>query len=195
VGAFSVDKAKGFDMSHRFSYRSFSACIVTVLMVWMGPGGSSATHTLHRSHTGHTNYGFAPTFIPPTSLGRSQTTIALLTNTTAQINVVGFGFTSPSGQLSFTDATTGNPVAAPVTFDTATAMTTLSPQVTTSTGANSLPDWTELADLNADGILDLVTSLSGTDSITVRLGNGNGSFRPATTILIAAGFAPGEAMR
>jgi Bacterial Ig-like domain (group 3)/FG-GAP-like repeat len=180
-------------MSHWFSYRSFSACIVTVFLVWMGPGRNAAIHTLHRSHTGYTNRGLASAFIPPTNLGRSQTTIASLTNTTAQINVFGFGFTAPSGLLSFTDATTGNPVAPTVMLDTATATTALSPQATTSTGANSSPDWTELADLNDDGILDLITSLSGTDSITVRLGNGDGGFGMATTILISAGFAPGEA--
>jgi hypothetical protein len=47
--------------------------------------------------------------------------------------------------------------------------------------------------LNGDGILDLVTSLSAIDSFSVRLGNGNGTFRPATVFLITTGFVPGEA--
>jgi hypothetical protein len=79
-----------------------------------------------------------------------------------------------------------------VTLNTATAAPSLLPQVTTSTGANSLPVWTELADVNGDGILDLITSVFGTDSINVQLGNGNGTFGTATPILISAGFGPAE---
>ena len=127
-----------------------------------------------------------------TNLGRSQTTIASLTSTSAAINVFGFGFTAPSGQLAFTDVTSSTPVAAPVTLNTATAMTSLLPQATTSTGANTLPVWTTLADLNGDGKPDLVTSLYLTDSVSVRLGNGDGTFQAASNILIASGFGPAE---
>ena len=127
-----------------------------------------------------------------TVAGKSQTTIASLTSTTATINVFGFGFTAPSGELSFNDVTTSSPVAAPVTLNTATATTALLPQVTSSTGANTLPVWTTLADLNGDGKLDLVTSLYLTDSVSVQLGNGDGTFQPATDILIATGFGPAE---
>jgi hypothetical protein len=62
--------------------------------------------------------------------------------------------------LAFTDTTSGDPVAAPVTLNTATAASALLPQVTTSTGVNSLPVWTELDDLNSDGILDLLLRYS-----------------------------------
>jgi len=127
-----------------------------------------------------------------TNLGKSLTTIASLTATAAQIDVFGFGFTAPSGQLAFNDVTTGSPVTAPVTLNTATAVPSLLPQVTTGTGANSLPVWTELADLNGDGILDLITSVYGTDSVTVQRGEGDGTFGPATPILIATGFGPAE---
>jgi hypothetical protein len=127
-----------------------------------------------------------------TNLGHSSTTIAALTATTATIDVFGFGFTAPSGQLAFTDTTSSNPVAAPVTLNTATATTGLTPQVTTSTGVNSLPDWTTLGDINGDGKLDLVASIFGTDSVSVQLGNGDGTFQAATTILISAGFGPAE---
>lgn len=127
-----------------------------------------------------------------TNLGHSSTTIASLTATTATIDVLGFGFTAPSGQLTFTDTTSGTPVAAPVTLNTATATTALTPQVTTSTGANSLPDWTTLGDVNGDGKLDLITSVYTTNSVSVQLGNGDGTFQAATTILISAGFGPAE---
>ena len=138
------------------------------------------------------NYTFSYVGGILTVAGKSQTTIASLTSTTATINVFGFGFTPPSGQLSFTDVTSGNPVAAPVTLNTATAATSLLPQVTTSTGADTLPVWTTLADLNGDGKTDLVTSLYLTDSVSVQLGNGDGTFQAATNILIASGFGPAE---
>jgi hypothetical protein len=64
--------------------------------------------------------------------------------------------------------------------------------VTTSTGSNTLPVWTELADVNGDGIPDLITSLYQTDSVTVQLGNGDGTFGAATSILIGSGFGPAE---
>jgi FG-GAP-like repeat len=153
---------------------------------------SSGSHTLALSYGGDTNYAVASTTVSLTILGKSQTTIAALTSTTATIDVFGFGLTAPSGQLSFTDATSGSPVAAQVTLNTATASPALLPQVTTSTGVNSLPDWTTLADINGDGKPDLVTSVFGTDSVNVQLGNGDGTFQPATSILISAGFGPAE---
>ena len=127
-----------------------------------------------------------------TNLGKSLTTFAAINPTSATIDVIGLGFTAPSGQLAFTDTTSGNPVSAPVTLNTATATTALTPQVTTSTGVNSLPDWTTLGDINGDGKLDLVTSIYKTNSVSVQLGNGDGTFQAATTILIAAGFGPAE---
>lgn len=127
-----------------------------------------------------------------TNHGKSQTTFASLTTTAATIDVFGFGFSAPSGTLAFTDVTTSSPVVAPVTLNTATATTALTPQVTTSTGANTLPCWTTLADVNGDGILDLITSLYATDSVSVQLGKGDGTFGPATSILISAGFGPAE---
>jgi trimeric autotransporter adhesin len=153
---------------------------------------SSGSHSLAVTYSGDANYAVASTSVSLTVFGSSQTTIASLTATTATIDVFGFGFTAPSGQLAFADTTAGNPVAATVTLNTATAAPSLLPQVTTSTGVNSLPDWTELDDVNGDGVLDLITSVFGTDSINVQLGNGNGTFGAATSILIVPGFGPAE---
>ena len=158
------------------------------------PALPTGSNTLTLAYGGDANYAAASTSTTVTISGRSQTTIASLTPATgaAQINVFGFGFTPPSGSLAFNNVTTSNPVTGGVTLNTATAATSLLPQVTTSTGANSLPVWTELADLNGDGILDLITSVYGTDSISVQLGNGDGTFGTATITLIAAGFGPSE---
>jgi len=153
---------------------------------------SSGSHSLALSYSGDTNYSSTSTTAALTIFGRSQTLIASLTAMTATIDVFGLGFTAPSGQLSFTDTTSGTPVAAPVTLNTATATPALLPQVTTDTGVNSLPDWTTLADINGDGKLDLITSVFGTDSLSVQLGNGDGTFQAATSVLIAPGFGPAE---
>ncbi|HYK36698.1 VCBS repeat-containing protein, partial [Alloacidobacterium sp.] len=153
------------------------------------PAGSNS---LSLAYSGDTNYAAASTSVTVTIYGKSQTTIASLTATTVQINVFGFGFTAPSGQLAFTDVTSSSPVTGPVTLNTSTAAPSLLPQTTTSTGANSLPVWTELADLNGDGIPDMITSVFGTDSVTIQFGKGDGTFGTATSILIASGFGPSE---
>ena len=168
---------------------ALSGGVATISIPILLPTGNSS---LSFAYNGDANYAIASTSVSITIAGQSETTIASLTATTAQINVVGFGFTPPSGQLAFNDVTSGNPVTAPVTLNTGTAAPTLLPQVTTSTGVNSLPVWTELDDLNGDGILDLVTSVFGTDSVTVQLGHGDGTFGTATSILISAGFGPAE---
>jgi hypothetical protein len=127
-----------------------------------------------------------------TNLDKSVTTFAALNANSATIEVFGFGSTPPSGQFTFTDLTHSSPVAAPVTLNTANAVTSLQPQVTTSTGANSLPVWTDFGDVNGDGKLDLITSIYETNSISVQFGNGDGTFQPATNYLIASGFGPAE---
>jgi len=174
------------------SFRFVSAGLVTVLMVWLTTGGIAVTQTARLSDSGDKNEGSESTSNVISKPGPSQTTIVSLTSTTAEISVLGYGL-APSGMLSFTDVTANTPVAPSVTLNTASSTTVLARQVATNTGANTLPDWTELADLNGDGILDLVTSLSATDSFSVRLGNGNGTFQRATVSLIATGFDPGEA--
>lgn len=166
-----------------FLVASSSLVLLTGCSMGTTGGNNSASPTPTKTNATNT----------PPSPGESQTRITSLTATTAQINVLGFGFTPPSGQLSFTDTTSDSPVAPTITLNTATATTSLLTQVTTSTGVNSLPVWTELDNLNGDGNLDLVTSVFGTDSINVQLGNGNGTLGAATSILIVPGFGPAEA--
>ena len=180
--------AYAFDGGTLSSVTLSSGAAVINLPLTISPGD----HSLSLSYTGDANYGAASTTVSFTVLGVSETTITSLTATTATIDVFGFGFTPPSGQLAFNDVTSANPVAAPVTLNTAIATTSFTPQTTTSTGANTLPDWTTLVDVNGDGILDLITSLYMTDSVSVQLGNGDGTFQAASTYLIATGFGPAE---
>ena len=127
-----------------------------------------------------------------TNLGKSLTSFATLNATSATIDIFGFGLTPPSGSLAFTDLTLSSPITSAATLSASSAITSLQPQTTTSTGANSLPDWTVLGDVNGDGKLDLVTSIYETNSVSVQLGNGDGTFQPATNYLISSGFGPAE---
>ncbi|MGB6686746.1 MAG: FG-GAP-like repeat-containing protein [Terracidiphilus sp.] len=154
---------------------------------------ATGSHSLALTYSGDTNYAASGTTVDFTVYGRSETFFASLNSTSATIDVIGFGFTAPSGQLAFNDVTSGSPVAGSTTLNTTNAIAALAPQTTISTGANTLPDWTVLGDVNGDGNLDLVTSLYQTDSVSVQLGNGDGTFQAATNILIATGFGPAEA--
>jgi hypothetical protein len=128
----------------------------------------------------------------PTVRGRSATRIATLNSASSTIDVVGFGFSPPVGSLSFVDASSGNPVAPQVVLDPASAKTSFLPQIITRTGEWTHPAWATLTDLDGDGNLDLLTSLNLNDSVSVQLGNRDGTFRPASRIRIASGFGPGE---
>ncbi len=185
---FAVNATSNSPGAITYSVVSGPATISGNTVTLTGPGPV----TLQASQAATTNFTSGSIQASFEVLGKSQTTIASLTATAATIDVFGFGFTAPSGQLAFTDVTSGNPVTAPVTLNTSTATTALTTQVTTSTGTNTLPCWTELADVNGDGILDLITSLYNTDSVTVQLGNGDGTFQAATSYLIASGFGPAE---
>jgi hypothetical protein len=127
-----------------------------------------------------------------TNLENSLTTFAVLSPNSATVDVFGLGLTPPTGQLAFTDLTSSSAIAAPVTLNSSTAVTSLLPETTTSTGANTLPDWTVLGDVNGDGKLDLITSVYQTDSVSVQFGNGDGTFQSATSYLISSGFGPAE---
>jgi len=65
---------------------------------------------------------------------------------------------------------------------------TLQPVQTYTLGANAHPQRLVLADVNGDGKLDAITANNGDDTVSVLLGNGNGTFQPA--INVPAGANP-----
>jgi hypothetical protein len=56
--------------------------------------------------------------------------------------------------------------------------------------AGTRPDSVALADVNGDGLPDLIVANAGSDTVSVLLGNGDGSFRPARNY--AVGHEPGS---
>jgi hypothetical protein len=92
--------------------------------------------------------------------------------------VLGMGPVAPTGSVTFTDNTTSlvpgtaniNAASLAQTFVAAPTITGINP-----------PDVVALADLNGDGIPDLVTGTE-TNGLLVHLGNGNGTFQTATSI-------------
>src|SRR5579871_2052853 len=64
------------------------------------------------------------------------------------------------------------------------AIAAFAPQVTFAPG--SQPRSVSTADVNGDGTQDLLIANSGTNSIAVALGNGNGTFGPQTTFAVGA---------
>ncbi|HET9505096.1 MAG TPA: FG-GAP-like repeat-containing protein [Hymenobacter sp.] len=67
---------------------------------------------------------------------------------------------------------------------------TFQPATTYSTGSSSGPRSLAVADVNGDGKLDLLTGNYGSNTAGVLLGNGNGTFQPATTYGTGSGSNP-----
>ena len=58
------------------------------------------------------------------------------------------------------------------------------------TGINSNPWWIALADMNNDNRLDIVSANTGTNTIGILLGNGNGTFAPMVAFSTVNGKLP-----
>ena len=61
------------------------------------------------------------------------------------------------------------------------------PFLTPSANTGTQPSPNEHADLNGDGFLDMVTANTGDVNVSVLLGNGNGTFGPATNYTVGSG--------
>jgi hypothetical protein len=100
---------------------------------------------------------------------------------TMTATVLGYGFlTAPTGTLSFQDTTNSNAVVGTASLAGATFTTTQVPQATVTTGASPVAIAT--GDFNGDGIADAVIANSSDGTLTVLLGNGDGTFFKAGNI-------------
>jgi hypothetical protein len=100
------------------------------------------------------------------------------------------------------DLAVANATAATVSILFGNGDGTFQPQVTYSTGAGTNPSWIIAADVNGDGVFDLVTADElnpiapggksvGSDDVSVLLGVTGGTFQTATLYPLVAGSHPG----
>lgn len=90
--------------------------------------------------------------------------------------VTGLGSTiAPTGAVSFLDTTNSNYLLASASLDGSTLMQSFAPQV--AYGAGTLPQSIASGDFNGDGILDLAVANRTDGTISVLLGNSDGTFK------------------
>ncbi|MGA2743050.1 MAG: Ig-like domain repeat protein [Candidatus Sulfotelmatobacter sp.] len=128
----------------------------------------------------------------------SSTTIAetgVAGNYTLTGTVTAFGAVVPTGTVSFLDTTAGNGVVGTAALNPASLGFTFLPAAGSPVGAGQAPQDTVLGDFNHDGKLDLVVLNNGDQTISVLLGNGDGTFQPQVTYAVghqSQGIAMGD---
>jgi len=165
------------------------------LKLYLGPG----THVVKAAYAGTSIYWgstSASTIITVTLPSPVATTIAITSsgstgNYTLNGRVTAFSSTAPTGLVSFIDQNNNNFSLGSASLDPAT----LSSGWQSFTGAITLnPTYAVLlGDLNGDGVPDLVTSNYSGTTISVLLGNGDGTFQPHVDYTVGS-FPFGMAM-
>jgi Bacterial Ig-like domain (group 3)/FG-GAP-like repeat/FG-GAP repeat len=121
----------------------------------------------------------------------SSTTIAA-SGTPGNYTLVGgvtaLGRQLPTGTVSFLDSDSANAVVGTAALDPATLGFTLLLSPDSPATVGSRPQNIVLGDFNNDGRLDLASTNFNGSTISVLLGNGDGSFQPQTTY--ATGVSP-----
>jgi len=130
--------------------------------------------------------------VTATALIPTTTSIAQIQSTgnyTLTATVAGNGASaSPTGTVSFLDTSNGNAVLGTAALGaSATSLNFLNPS-NPPTGANPLSIAT--GDFNNDGIPDLAIANSGSGTVTILLGTGNGTFTQAANSPIVVGDFP-----
>ena len=109
-------------------------------------------------------------------------------NYTLTGTVTAFGKNVPSGTVSFLDTDSGDAVVGTAVLDPTTLGFTLLPALGSPATVGSRPQNTVLGDFNNDGRLDLAATNVVSNTISVLLGNGDGTFQPQTAY--ATGASP-----
>jgi hypothetical protein len=147
-----------------------------------GPG-SHKYQAVFVGTTSYANSSSAASALTVSSPAKYPTTTAIASsgspgNYTLTATVVGIGSNtlSPTGDVSFVDTTNGNASLGTAALGTATGAggTGFTTGPTSATG--SAPTSVAVGDFNGDGIPDLVTANSAGNTMSVLLGNGDGTF-------------------
>jgi hypothetical protein len=162
-----------------------------VIKLVPGIGTHTYTAIFNATKTNNTSTSSVQTLVVTGTYATTTTISALGSagNYTLNGTVVGAGSTTPSltGGVSFDDTTNGNFVLGSTVLGTAASSQILSTGVLCTVGTN--PDNLIVADLNGDGHPDIVVANYTSNTISVLIGNGNGTFRSHVTY--ATGMNPG----
>jgi parallel beta-helix repeat protein len=101
--------------------------------------------------------------------------------------VSGAGDTQPTGSVSFLDTTNANYVLASASL--AQGSRSIGFATVPSPATGKAPGYVTSGDFNGDGIPDLAAANTGDSSVTVLLGNGDGTFRSGVTLPTTDGSA------
>lgn len=96
--------------------------------------------------------------------------------------VAGFGTTPPTGTVTFSQTSNGMTVGSQA-LNPATLGFTFLNAFGSPVPVGFEPEISVLGDFNNDGILDIAMASNGSQSISILLGNGDGTFQPQTTLL------------
>jgi Big-like domain-containing protein/VCBS repeat protein len=135
------------------------------------PGSVSASQTV--TVTPNANY------LTSTSIAASGTPPGPYTLTST---VAGFGTTPPAGTVTFSQISNSMTVGSQA-LNLATLGFTFLNAFGSPVPVGFEPEISVLGDFNNDGILDIAMASNGSQSISILLGNGDGTFQAQTTIL------------
>lgn len=174
---------------------------------WMIKSGAAAgTATIHRTF-GPGTYSVQAVFLGTNSYATSTSAPATLTvsgplPTTTTLNATGAagayslnatvwagGTIAPTGSVSFFDATNSNSLLASVLLSAGVETTGFAFASTSGPAATSQNQAIAVGDFNNDGYLDYVVASLSSGTVTVMLGNGNGTFTAQPTTYTVGGYA------
>jgi len=154
---------------------------------------SVGTHSMKAIYQGTTTYEAATSSaLTVTVAGANSTSTTLAVSGSAgnyslQATVASVGLESLTGNVSFSTTTGTESVLGTAALGAATGKSGFSPAGSVGTG--NLPSVVAVGDFNGDGIPDLAVVNSVSASLTILLGQGNGSYT-ATTQVLTTGAEP-----